>query len=183
MNSLEDAWGWYQSNRRQLRLVQRLGRSHPGVFDEANVAQDQKVRDWSRLTPTDTDAALAPLDDLAVLVLFSVFESVVRQALLVQVAKEVSDASHPVIRNAVRDAVYGIEFGSLKNNVLAPFKLPADADKDLIEHVDQVREYRNWVSHGRRGKPKTFVDPKMAYDRLKEFLNLVVPPPAEPSGN
>ena len=42
---------------------------------------------------------------------------------------------------------------------------------DLTEQVDQVREYRNWVAHGKRKAVKNAVTPEMAYDRLKRFLD------------
>jgi hypothetical protein len=44
-------------------------------------------------------------------------------------------------------------------------------DPDLIEQVNQVRKYRNWVAHGRRGEPQNAVDPKTAYARLNRFLD------------
>jgi hypothetical protein len=38
--------------------------------------------------------------------------------------------------------------------------------------VDQVRQYRNWVAHGRRERDldMNHVTPRMAYDRLRNFL-------------
>ncbi len=37
--------------------------------------------------------------------------------------------------------------------------------------VDQVRDYRNWVAHGRRELPTNYVTPKQAYARLVDFLD------------
>jgi hypothetical protein len=42
---------------------------------------------------------------------------------------------------------------------------------DFVEEVNQVRRYRNWVAHGRRATAPPFVDPEMAYERLKRFLD------------
>jgi hypothetical protein len=43
-------------------------------------------------------------------------------------------------------------------------------DPNLVEEVNQVRRYRNWVAHGRRGPEPDFVTPQKAYDRLTRFL-------------
>jgi hypothetical protein len=63
-----------------------------------------------------------------------------------------------------------IEQGSFFN-VLEPYK---DLDANLVEQVNQVRRYRNWVAHGRRTEQPAAVDPKTAYDRLKQFLECFV---------
>ena len=58
-------------------------------------------------------------------------------------------------------------------HVLAPFR---SQEPDLTEEVDQVREYRNWVAHGKRRAIKNAVTPEVAYDRLKRFLEKFVGP-------
>jgi hypothetical protein len=52
--------------------------------------------------------------------------------------------------------------------VLEAYKGPVDVK--LVEQINQVRKYRNWVAHGRRGKPDANVEPRDAYDRLQAFL-------------
>ena len=59
-----------------------------------------------------------------------------------------------------------IEHGSFFN-VLEPYK---GIDPSLVEEVNQVRRYRNWVAHGRRTDQPAAVNPSTAYDRLKRFL-------------
>jgi hypothetical protein len=66
-----------------------------------------------------------------------------------------------------------IEHGSFFK-VMEPYK---DVDADLVEEVNQVRRYRNWVAHGRRTKQTPVVRPEVAYDRLKRFLNKLGPGP------
>lgn len=62
--------------------------------------------------------------------------------------------------------------------VLQPFK---DVDANLVEEVNQVRRYRNWVAHGRGGEEPANVTPSIAYDRLQRFLEKIQPkPPAAP---
>jgi hypothetical protein len=43
-------------------------------------------------------------------------------------------------------------------------------DPNLVEEVNQVRIYRNWVAHGRRTERPAAVTPEKAYDRLTRFL-------------
>lgn len=53
---------------------------------------------------------------------------------------------------------------------------------DIAEQVRQVRRYHNWLSHGRRGKEQRKIEPKTAYERLRKFLELLLPPPL-PTGD
>jgi hypothetical protein len=71
-----------------------------------------------------------------------------------------------------RDALEAIEVGSFFR-VLEPYK--SEGHADLIEEVNQVRRYRNWVAHGRRGEQPPSVAPRMAYERLSRFLAVVIP--------
>jgi hypothetical protein len=41
----------------------------------------------------------------------------------------------------------------------------------LVESVNQVRRYRNWVAHGRRIAKPDAVDTETAFRHLKDFLN------------
>jgi hypothetical protein len=157
-----------------------LGDKHAdGVRTLVGVRRDAEALERLASTEVDADTADAPLDDLAVLVLFSVFEAVVRTGLLEQLTDAVSEATHPVIRKAVDDAKQGVEGGSFFNNVLVPYKVPGGVDPDLIEQVNQVRKYRNFVAHGRRGHEPAAVSPLMAYKRLTRYLTaLGLTPPA-----
>jgi hypothetical protein len=65
-----------------------------------------------------------------------------------------------------------IEHGSFFK-VLEPYK---KIDADLIEQVNQVRRYRNWVAHGRRGPQPDAVDPRAAWDRLQRCLDRLEQP-------
>ena len=46
---------------------------------------------------------------------------------------------------------------------------------NLIEEVNQLRKYRNWVSHGKRGVQPPAVLPEAAYKRLTRFLAFFIP--------
>jgi hypothetical protein len=49
-------------------------------------------------------------------------------------------------------------------------------DARLVEKVNQVRRYRNWVAHGRRTIRPAAVHPAEAHERLKQFLDLFAQP-------
>lgn len=40
----------------------------------------------------------------------------------------------------------------------------------LVGLVKQVKDYRDWVAHGKKGEPDAKIDPRMAHDRLSDFL-------------
>ena len=69
----------------------------------------------------------------------------------------------------VEDAVSEIEHGSFYQ-LLEVFK---GRGAELVEEVNQVRRYRNWVAHGRRTAKPDSVDPETAFSRLKRFLNVL----------
>jgi hypothetical protein len=76
------------------------------------------------------------------------------------------------LKEAAADALRGVEEGSFYRQVLSPLKEQNRVSGDLVTQVDQVRAYRNWVAHGRRDRDAGMnnVTPRMAYDRLREFL-------------
>jgi hypothetical protein len=113
---------------------------------------------------------LKPIDDLAVVVLFSVFESLVRDYLIASIAPQAERITDPILKEAADEAMQGVKEGSFYRRVLDPLKQQGLVSAGLITQVDQVRDYRNWVAHGRRDVPTNNVTPKMAYDRLTEFL-------------
>jgi hypothetical protein len=103
------------------------------------------------------------------LVLFSVFESVVRERVLSQLSDELTVARSRQVKAVLRRASEGIANGSFFR-ILEVYK-PDDAG--LIEEVNQVRRYRNWVAHGRRSLRPALVDPRAAFDRLGRFLAIL----------
>lgn len=108
------------------------------------------------------------------LLLFSVFEAIVRERALADVAAELPTVRHAALQHAVRTLNEALEHGSFYK-VTEAYK---SLDADLIEQVNQVRRYRNWVAHGRRGKPENAVDPNAAYARLQRFLERLADKPA-----
>jgi hypothetical protein len=169
MTSLADAWGWYESTRVLTLAMQRMGKKYwDGLPWEGELGRDDRLQ---KLTAAEIQeksrSVLGDLDDLCVLLLFSVFESTVRARVLTDVERDLLPFRHAAVRHAIAALKEAIENGSFFK-VLEPYK---EVDADLIEKVNQVRRYRNWVAHGRRGEPPNAVDPRTARDRLQLFLD------------
>ncbi|HEX5273358.1 MAG TPA: hypothetical protein VFW33_22835 [Gemmataceae bacterium] len=183
MMTLEDAWRWYESTRLLGRRMERLARHY---WDElpwaGRLERDDHFRDLEQVrVAEEADFALAYLDDLAVVVLFSVFESLVRHHILAELREESKAIRHQALRAAAAEAREKVEEGSFFH-VLEPFK---GRYADLVEQVNQVRRYRNWVAHGRGGREPDNVLPREAYRRLRQFLSVIAqaPPAVAPPGS
>jgi hypothetical protein len=170
LDSLEDAWSWFRDTRSLLKLQRRFAIYWDDLPWDGPLGKEDSFQLY---TGTDlrrkSHFSLSLLDDLAIVVLFSVFESRVRQYVLREIALEEGTIKHRAIKYAVTEAKERIEFGSFFR-VLEPFK---DHHHDLVAQVDQIRDYRNWVAHGRPGSPKNNVDPEIAYARLRRFLQVM----------
>ena len=173
MMTLDDAWNWYHTTRKQLDLLGRIGRRHWDDLPwEGAIGKDERLRSIeSRDIIADTDLSLEHLDDFAVLILFSAFESIIRERARSDVRNARDRLLHPLVTRILDAAVQDLEQGSIFR-VLDVYK---DQDVEIVEEVNQVRRYRNWVAHGRRGESPSSVDPPTAYGRLKRFLDRFAP--------
>jgi hypothetical protein len=173
MMTLDEAWDWYSTTKRQLDLLARIGRRHWDKLPwDGAIGKDEKLRGIeSRSIIDDTRLSLEHLDDFAVLILFSAFESIIRE----QARSDVRDARdrfpHPLITQILDEAIEEVGHGSIFR-VLNIYK---QQDVNIVEEVNQVRGYRNWVAHGRRGESPFSVDPSTAYERLRRFLETFAP--------
>ncbi len=147
----------------------RLGEKHWNDLPwDGDLGRDNQLIDLpSEEILNDSKTVLDDLDDLCVLLLFSVFEATIRERVLAEVEAELPPLRHVAIKRALDEMKEGIEHGSFFK-VLEPYK---GSDAHLIEEVNQVRRYRNWVAHGRRTEQPAAVNPTTAYDRLKRFLD------------
>jgi hypothetical protein len=177
MTDLDDAWRWYLAIKDQVQFTTRIAGKHwLNLPWDGDLGRDNFLRDVNPgRVVGDAEFVAGQLDDLAVVVLFSVFEATVRSGVLRDIEGEVEGLTHPALRYAVEQAKDGIAEGSFFR-VLEPFK--SDGRADLVEQVNQVRRYRNWVAHGRRGTKPANVRPEMAYERLKQLLAVIPHPPA-----
>lgn len=169
--SLDDAWKWYESTKFLADAMRRLGEKYWDGLDWTG-----KLKGDHRLSEVTAEhilersgRVLSDLDDLCILLLFSVFEATVRADVLADIASEVGRLTHPAIRQAAEDLSADVDRGSFYR-VMDAYK---GADADLVEQVNQVRRYRNWVAHGRRSKQPPSVEPRIAFDRLKQFIRVL----------
>jgi hypothetical protein len=177
MKTLDDAWGWYVAATGSMKRLAHLARYWgqlpwgEGVPSIEPLEKDNVLR-HVEASGLSEDARVVgdELDDLAVILMFSAFEAVVRQVVAEQVEQESRGLEHPMLIAAAKDSIEAINKRSFAQ-VLAAYSKGGHAD--LAERVRQVRHYRNWLTHGRRKKPKAVVDARAAYDRLREFLALI----------
>ena len=178
MKTLQEAWDWYQCTKTNLERMWRLGRRHWNT----DALQGTSIRSDERFKHLEADEilqgsskALEPIDDLAVLVLFSVFESAVREHLERTVKPLAAKLNGTVLEYAADLALDGIRQGSFANQVLEPLKTQGRIASELCEEVNQVRKYRNWVAHGKRGSGDKVdnVTARLAFERLKECLDVL----------
>lgn len=170
MNSLADAWKWYENAKDSLQRLRRVAEKY---WDAENApwTRDNKLAQLDKAEIAGPALnALEHLDDLAVVVLFSVFESIVRVEVLEQLNRETRPA-HPILGKAFEDAKDLASEGGIYG-LLNAYR----AEGYDVELIHQVRRYRNWVAHGRRTAQPAQVDPKEAYRRLNQFLTLFFSP-------
>jgi hypothetical protein len=157
IRSLEDAWRWYEAVRNLVAWMDRMGRRYwSEEVEESTLKEtlhnDNVFRHVESATIQDlAKQVFEDLDDLAVLLLFSVFEATVRERTIEEMDRELeTPPRHLILKKAVEDARDTISHGSF-GRLTESFK---DLDPDTKTLVDQVRHYRNWVAHGRRGTVK-----------------------------
>jgi hypothetical protein len=108
MNTLADAWEWYHSTQRNLTRTQRIGRKYwdeiAGQVPSIGQDDDFKMLEAEDIE-TETTASLIPIDDLAVVVLFSVFEAAVRSHVVAMIGPEAAGLARPILKHAANDAI------------------------------------------------------------------------------
>ena len=180
MKTLEDAWQWYKDVKKSLKRINRVGARYWHVIPWA----ERPWRSDNHFIGLEAEDVTRPagnglqhLDDLAIVVLFSVFEAIARGTLLEQLEWEESRCQHPIGTKAVGAAIERVRQGSFFA-VLELYK--GTSHNNLVEEVNQVRVYRNWVAHGRRTAQPAVVRPDIAYERLTNCLALFFSSPAFP---
>jgi hypothetical protein len=170
IQSLGDAWKWYTAVRTlaydMIHVAGRWDRPEwAAAASHDNRLGDRTAGDLSDMARTILD----DLDHLAVLVLFSVFESSVRAQAEADVDRELALISHAAVLQVVKELKEAIANGSFAKVTAAYQQL----NTDLTAQVNQIRKFRNWVAHGRRGEPENNVLPDEAFERLTRYLDLL----------
>jgi hypothetical protein len=176
MKTLRDAREWYESARTNLARMRRLGGRHwdDESLKNASIWSDDRFKEVEASDIVrETNLAIQPLEDLGVLVLFSVFEAAVRDHLEGVIKPLTGSLGHPILEHASEKVLEGIKQGSFANQVLTPLQEQGRITSQLSDKVKQVRDYRNWIAHGKREPREPHIinlDVKEAFERLKEFL-------------
>src|SRR5436190_12150817 len=103
MKTLMDAWLWYEAARTNLFRMRRLGTRHwnDKSLEKASIWQDDRFKEVeARDIEKETERAIKPLEDLGVLVLFSVFEAAVRDHLEGIIKPMTGNLGHPILEHA-----------------------------------------------------------------------------------
>ena len=168
MTTLQEAWTWYETTIRAFKVTQRLGDLYwDGLPWDGPLGKEDQFKavegDW---LAEAADQGMKEFHDLAIVLFFSIVESIVRERIRGEVDVERQTLRDPVLKSAAERTDQELDRGSF-HRVLELLKT---YDHNLVEQVRQVRRYRNWVSHGRRGRAPMELNPKSAHERLSEFL-------------
>lgn len=167
IRSLEEAQNWYLAVKTLAGDMKKLAGKWDDPALEQVLSRDNRLRERTASEMiTKATTILDDLDDLAILLLFSVFEATIRDLALADVDRETAELRHPAVLSAVKNLKDSIKNGSF-SKVTDAYK---SRDVDLTAQVDQVRKFRNWVAHGRRDEPENSIDPERAIDRLQRYL-------------
>src|SRR5947199_10694056 len=99
MKDLEEAWTWYSTTRTQLQRMRRLATRYWEELPwKGRMGGDPAFHHEGAEVIDEVDLSLAHLDDLAVRVLFSVFETLVRGRVLVDVRREAETIRHVALQ-------------------------------------------------------------------------------------
>lgn len=177
MMTLEVAWSWYLATQRHLKLLRRLGEKHWNDLPwDGALGRDDRLRAVGADTIVEgVSFCLEPLEDLAILVLFSAFESVVRDRVLTMIEREIEEERNDRGRTLIMGVLDEAHRESRRARTFRLLRFFRTQDAGLVEEVNQVRRYRNWVAHGRRTVRPAAVYPALAYERLKRFLERFAP--------
>ena len=188
---MEDAWSWHDHNRILLKMMKRIGEHYWEELPwNGKLGNDDLFRSRDGFAVRSmAEEVLGEFDDLAIFVMFSVFESIVRREVAANLQPEIKQLQRPILRRSAEQLLKNIEEGSFHTNILELHKLdgkvPANqAINSLVEAISRVRYYRNWVAHGRKIDAKTPhpISPKDAFETLQAFLTHFQAPTGSVSG-
>src|SRR5258708_2974593 len=129
--SLADAWAWYESAKKLTLVMKQLAPHWDNLDWEGEMGRKNRLRALGASEiVARSDLVLDNLNDFCVLLLFSVFEALVRECALVDIEAEILPR-HPAVRHAITTLKDSIEHGSFFQ-VLESYKA---LDPDLVEQV------------------------------------------------
>jgi hypothetical protein len=172
IQTLDDAWEWYKAVDRLCRQMQRMATKYWDRDELSDLlAHDNTFRDRTAAAiQDDARRVFNDLEDLAVLVLFTVFEAEVREIAQLDAERLLQEMTHPAMQSAAKELQEAVEKGSF-SKLTAAYK-PMDVDGTA--QIDQIRGFRNWVAHGRRGPLENSIDPEKAIARMRLYVEKVI---------
>jgi len=178
MNPLDEIWEWYEVTRDSLRLALRLIKTSISSTIPSNVILKIAPESFQSAPLDEVRRKLQQaehklLDDLAIVALWASFE----QQLLDHLEQVVKRTLKQKGRNRLQQRVLQECLAELRywrfEEVLDLYK--EIIDSQLVGDVKQVLQYRNWVAHGRTSRMPPNIIPRIAYERLKDFLGQLNP--------
>src|SRR5947209_2096131 len=119
MTTLDEAWAWYQAAAEGARRLTHLAKFWDELpWEEADewvtrIGRDNVLRGVEAdQMEREAKQVADELDDLAVLVLFSVFEANVRDLVVTQLRPEIDRLTHPALKKAGEDVLQAVAEGS-----------------------------------------------------------------------
>src|SRR5207249_4498328 len=115
MMTLDEAWDWYVKTKKQLKLFGRIGRKHwENLPRDGELGKDDELKALvASGIVADTNFCLDHLKDFAVLILFSAFESILRDRAQLDVKSERDRLNHPLVTRILDEAIEDIGQSSI----------------------------------------------------------------------
>jgi hypothetical protein len=115
MMTFDEAWDWYLKTREQLELLGRVGRRHWNNLPwHGELGRDEKLKSIeAEDIVADTGVSLDHLDDFAVLILFSAFESILRDRARTDVQNERDRLVNPLVTRILDEAARDLNHSSI----------------------------------------------------------------------
>jgi hypothetical protein len=114
MTTLKEAWSWYETTIRALQVTHRLGDLYwDGLPWDGRLGKEARFKEVKG--PWLAEAAeqgMNQLDDLAIVLFFSIFESIVRERIRGEVDVERQTLRHPVLKSASEKTDQELDRGS-----------------------------------------------------------------------
>ncbi|MBM4037007.1 MAG: hypothetical protein FJ290_00715 [Planctomycetes bacterium] len=166
---LEPIWDAYQTTLNALKVVDRCATA-PHIDEERPFRNTRFHKETEERCKGLLKSAQVELDALTVLGLYAAFEARVREH-LTQQGELLRTAGTPDREFGLALAEHFERYCDEEQRMDRFVELFAHAVGDtLVAQVGQIRKYRHWVAHGRRGKTPPATRPAFTYDTLTAFL-------------
>lgn len=166
MNPLDETISWYRVVQANQLLVAHVLSSAPEVVPDVSPFSTLSNAEATR----QLERAGSEIDDLTVLALVSFFEQLLL-AYVRELAEQITaEQTEPVPGVLAEYAFKNAERWRFKEIL----KLSGSvADASVLERVEKLYDYRNWVAHGKHKLKPVTTDPLDAYAALSLLLRQI----------